>query len=195
MSPRGVAIPEVREQLFQAAERVLFRDGPDRLTSRAITAEAGVAKGLLYNHFTDLDEFMAELIFERTRAAAEQVTRLPESAGTGTVRGNLTDAALSLLESRAFAIAGLLMFRPTLMTRLHEVGGRHPFHVLEDIEHAFATYLAAEKERGRVAADADLEAIALAIVGTVHHLFVTRLSSGPAQREHVRRTVDALIRA
>ena len=46
MSPRGVAIHEAREQMFLAAERVLARQGPDGLTSRAITQEAGVATGL-----------------------------------------------------------------------------------------------------------------------------------------------------
>lgn len=194
MSPRGVAIPEVREQLFRAAERVLLRDGPDGLTSRAITDEAGVAKGLLYNHFMDLDEFVAELIVDRTRAAADDAARLPVSAGTGTVRGNLNDAARSLLGSNAFAIAGLVMSRPLLMTRLHEVGAGHPFHALEDIEKAFTAYLQAEKELGRIEADADAEALALTIVGTVHHLFVTRRSNAPAVRRQVRRIVDALLR-
>jgi AcrR family transcriptional regulator len=194
VSPRGVAIPEVREQLFQAAERVLFRDGPDGLTSRAITDEAGVAKGLLYKHFTDLDEFVAELIVDRTRAAVDEAARLPTSAGTGDPRGNLTDAALSLLGTKAFAIAGLVMSRPSLMTRLHEGGAGHPFHALEAIERSFAAYLESEKEFGRIAADADTAALALAIVGTVHHLFMTRRSNGPTQRDRVRRIVDALVR-
>lgn len=43
--PTGVAIRDVREQLFAAAERVLLRDGPSALTSRAVTSEAGCAKG------------------------------------------------------------------------------------------------------------------------------------------------------
>ena len=54
---RGVAIPEVREQLFAAADRVLTRTGPAGLTTRAITAEAGVANGVLHRHFRDLDSF------------------------------------------------------------------------------------------------------------------------------------------
>jgi AcrR family transcriptional regulator len=195
MSPRGVAIPEVREQLFQAAERVLFRDGPDGLTSRAITDEAGVAKGLIYNHFTDLDELVAELIIDRTRAAADRAAQLPMSAGTGTVRGNLTDAALSLLGSDALAIAGIVMSRPSLMMRLHELGAGHPFHALEAIEKAFADYLEAEQELDRIAADADVQALALIVVGTVHHLFMTRRSSGPAHSKQVRRIVDAVVRA
>jgi len=55
--PTGVAIRDVRAQLFDAAERVLRRDGPSGLTSRAVTAEAGVAKGVLHRHFDDFDAF------------------------------------------------------------------------------------------------------------------------------------------
>ena len=53
--PTGVHIRDVRDQLFDAAERVLVRDGPNALTSRAVTMEAGCAKGVLYRHFDDFD--------------------------------------------------------------------------------------------------------------------------------------------
>ena len=42
---RGVAIPELREQLFAATERILARDGAAGVTSRAITDEAGWVVG------------------------------------------------------------------------------------------------------------------------------------------------------
>ena len=63
--PTGVALRDVREQLFAAAERVLLRDGPHALTSRAVTAEAGCAKGVLHKHFADFDAFLAELVMDR----------------------------------------------------------------------------------------------------------------------------------
>jgi AcrR family transcriptional regulator len=49
--PAGVTIRDPRGQLFGGAGRVLLRDGPGGLTSRAVTAEAGVAKGVLHRHF------------------------------------------------------------------------------------------------------------------------------------------------
>lgn len=60
MSPRGVAIPGLRQQLFQATERVLVRAGPGGLTGRAITREAGCSTGLLYNHFNTLEANLTE---------------------------------------------------------------------------------------------------------------------------------------
>src|SRR6202451_4142304 len=63
--PTGVRILDAREQLFGAAERVLLRDGPNALTSRAVTTEAGCAKGVLHRHFADFDAFLAELVLDR----------------------------------------------------------------------------------------------------------------------------------
>jgi AcrR family transcriptional regulator len=195
MSPRGVATPDAREQLFQAAERVLSREGPDGLTSRAITDEAGVAKGLLFNHFADLDQFLAELVLDRGHAAASVAAELPPRAGTGTVKGNLVDAALSMLQSHAFAVAGIIHARPTLMSRLHQVSSSRPYAVLSDVEMAFAAYLAAEKTLGRIAADADPDTLAFILVGTVHHIFMTNMAEAPTIRSRLQRVVASLLAA
>ena len=55
-------MPDVRDQLFDAARRVLPRDGTDALTSRAVTNEASVAKGILHRHFADFNTFLASLV-------------------------------------------------------------------------------------------------------------------------------------
>jgi AcrR family transcriptional regulator len=51
-------MPAAREQLFDATDRLLRRDRPAGIATRAITDEAGVAKGILHNHFGDLDTFL-----------------------------------------------------------------------------------------------------------------------------------------
>src|SRR6201993_3903756 len=81
--PTGVAIRDPRGQLFEAAERVLLRDGPEALTSRAVTAEAGVAKGVLHRHFADFDAFLAELALDRTARIDRMAAGLRAAAGTG----------------------------------------------------------------------------------------------------------------
>src|SRR5580700_4113260 len=90
--PTGVAIRDVRGQLFDAAERVLLRDGPGGLTSRAVTVEAGVAKGVLHRHFADFDEFLAELALDHVARSGALDADLRAAAGTGTVAGNLAAA-------------------------------------------------------------------------------------------------------
>src|SRR5689334_8990271 len=102
--PTGVAIRDVREQLFDAAERILLRDGPSALTSRAVTTEAGCAKGVLHRHFADFDAFLAELVLDRADRMDGQAAALRESAGSGTVAGNLAEALTALFGSVAVAI-------------------------------------------------------------------------------------------
>jgi AcrR family transcriptional regulator len=194
MSPRGVTIPDVQEQLYQATERVLLRDGLSGLSSRAITGEAGVAKGILHNHFTDLDGFLAAFVLDRFGLIADEAAKLPSRAGVGTVVGNLTDAALSVFGPNALAIISLVLSRPALMLRLQEsVAAGAPS--LQTIEDAFAAYLDAEKRLGRMTVGADTRTLALTLVGAVHHLFLTGRASSPGLRSRVRRIVAVLVAA
>src|ERR1700739_81515 len=96
METPGVAIRDPREQLFDAAERVLLRDGPSGLTSRAVTDEADVAKGVLHRYFADFDDFLAALVLDRAARQEAECAILLGSVGTGSVAGNLTAALTSL---------------------------------------------------------------------------------------------------
>ena len=117
--PTGVHLRDARRQLFDAAERVLLRDGPSGLTSRAVTDEAGCAKGVLHRHFTDFDAFLAELVLDRATQLEAQAGALHScSAGTGTVTDNLTGALTTLFGPVPTAIIPLITFRDGLRARL-----------------------------------------------------------------------------
>jgi AcrR family transcriptional regulator len=176
--PTGVALRDVREQLFDAAERILLRDGPSALTSRAVTTEAGVAKGVLHRHFDDFDAFLAEFVLDRVNRMDAQVTALRESAGTGTVAGNLTGALTALFESVAVAIVPLVTFRVGLRVRLRRAWPAG-VPVLTDAAVMIAGYLAAERDLGRIAADADVDTLAAMLIGTAHLLFADRKGNRP----------------
>jgi hypothetical protein len=94
------------------------------------------------------------------------------------VAGNLTDAALAVFGPNALAVIRLVTSRPTLMRQLQQSAAAGAPD-LQTIEDAFAAYLDAEKQLGRIAADADTKTLALTLVGAVHHLFVTGRASGP----------------
>jgi AcrR family transcriptional regulator len=189
--PTGVAIRDVRAQLFDAAERVLLQAGPNALTSRAVTTEAGVAKGVLHRHFADFDAFLAELVEDRIDRLSRQTAALRESAGTGTVVGNLTGALTDLLSSVAVAIVALITFRDDLRARLRRAG--HPgVPLLTEAAAMLASYLAAERDLGRIAADADVGTLAPALLGAAHLLFAGR-ESPPPPPEAVRKVVTTVI--
>lgn len=192
MSPRGVATPDVRERLFAAAERVVERDGAGALTSRAVTTEAGCAKGLLHAHFAGLDEFVAELCLDRFARTAEKAQTLSQLTGQDTVARNLDAVALALFDSAGPALSGLAMSRPVAARRIREaLAGGAPG--LTAIEEAITTYLTAERKLGRVAETIAPSTVALAIVGTAHHLLMTGWPGTPDPRPRMTRLVASLV--
>lgn len=189
--PTGVAIRDVREQLFDAAERVLLRDGPSGLTSRAVTTEAGCAKGVLHRHFADFDAFLAELVLDRIARIGSQAADLGESAGSGTVAGNLADALTDLFGSVAVSIVALITFRDDLRARLRQTTPAG-VPLLTEATAMIASYLTAERDLGRIAADADVDTLAPTLIGAGHLLFAAR-DAAPPDAVAVARVVTTVI--
>ncbi|MCQ8771625.1 TetR/AcrR family transcriptional regulator [Streptomyces telluris] len=189
--PTGVAMRDAREQLFDAAERILLRDGPNALTSRAVTTEAGCAKGVLHRHFADFDAFLADLVLDRIARIDDQGTALRDAAGTGTVAGNLAGALTDLFGSVAVAIVALVTFRDDLRARLRPTSPSG-IPVLTEATAMLASYLTAERELGRVAPDADVDTLAPTLIGAGHLLFADR-KAAPPDAEAVRALVTSVI--
>lgn len=183
MTPTGVAIRDVREQLFDAAERILLRDGPNALTSRAVTAEAGCAKGVLHRHFADFDAFLVELVEDRVARMDAQAEVLVAAAGTGSVVGNLAGVLADLFGSIALGIVGLVTSRDGLRARLRQTRPSG-FPVLAEAGAMIEAYLVAEQELGRVEFFVDVRTLALMLIGAGHLQY--------AGREGVALEVDAV---
>jgi AcrR family transcriptional regulator len=190
--PRGVAIPEVRDQLFTAADRVLASTGPAGLTTRAITAEAGVANGVLHRHFRDLDQFLAEFVASRLAALADTAASLPARAGQASVAANLTDAIVALFGADALALMNLVAARPELQ-RAAEHAAAPAGGGIGDVEAHFAAYLDAEEQLGRIAPGTDTQALAFTLIGAVHHLVITHSAGLPDLAARVHRIVVAIM--
>jgi AcrR family transcriptional regulator len=188
---RGVAIPEVREQLFAAADRVLASGGVAGLTTRAVTAEAGVSNGVLHRHFRDLDEFLAAFVASRLGVIANGAAALPGRAGSGTVAGNLTEATVAVFGDSAQSLMSLVAAKPGIGAAMEHDG--ESMGGIGDIEGHFAAYLEAEKKLGRIGPSADTQTLAFTLLGTVHHLILTRRDDAADLDGHVRRIVAALV--
>lgn len=190
--PTGVAIRDPRGQLFDAAERILLRDGPGGLTSRAVTAEAGVAKGVLHRHFADFDAFLAELALDRVARIGAQAAALRAMSGSGTVAGNLAAALPDLFSPPVLAFIRLVIARDDLRGRLRAAtGSRIP--LVSESTAMIAGYLAAERDLGRVAADADIGTLAPTLIGAAHLLFTE--ADGHPEPAAVARVVAGVLAA
>ena len=189
--PTGVHLRDARQQLFDAAERVLLRDGPNGLTSRAVTDEAGCAKGVLHRHFDDFDAFLAELVLDRIRRLDERADALRAAAGTGTLTDNVTEALTDLFGSVAVAMVGLVTSRDGLRARLRRTTPTG-IPLLTEATAMIAAYLTAERDLGRIPADAEVDTLAPTLVGTGHLLFADRNGTPPGPAA-VRKVVASIV--
>jgi AcrR family transcriptional regulator len=188
--PTGVPIRDIRDQLFVAAERVLLRDGPNALTSRAVTTEAGVAKGILHRHFPDFDTFLASLVLARIELLEARSEELRASAGRGTVTDALTGALIAALDPSALAVVSLVTSRNELLARLR-LTTPTGIPLLAETTRMIATYLTAERGLGRIALDSDVDGLALVLVGAAHLLLAGRADT-PTD-DGVRELVSAVL--
>jgi len=193
--PTGIAYLNARELLFEAAERVLRQEGASGLTSRAITTEAGVAKGVMHRHFADFDAFLAELILDRAARLDAPATALHDAVGTGTVVDNVVAAVTAVFSPLAVAMVALVITRDGLRARLHQAGAAR-FPLLAEGAAMITAYLRDEQVVGRVANDVDVPAVSYTLIGATHLLFADS-ESGPtdarALHSVVSRVLDGLV--
>jgi AcrR family transcriptional regulator len=189
--PTGIALQDPRQQLFDAAVRVLVRDGATGLTSRAVTTEAGVAKGVLHRHFADFDAFLADLVLDRIARVEAQAIALRDAAGTATIADNLTWALMALFEPVMVAIAVLVIARDELRARLRTAGTAR-FPLVGEGAAMVAGYLTAERDLGRISPDADVDTLAPTLIGAAHLLF-TEHKDAPPEPATVRKVVTTVL--
>jgi AcrR family transcriptional regulator len=151
----------LRDHLVEVTERLLAESGPAHLTTRRIARTAGVADGVLYNHFENKDELMLAALAARvTRLFGDFRDRCPE-AGTATVEANLEQLATALLELQRALLPLLvgLLGKHALMERflaaIHasDIGG--PDAVLSCVHE----YLEAERGLGRLSDEGELHLV------------------------------------
>jgi len=175
MSPRKAAVlrdgggdQSLREHLIATAERLVARQGTAGLTVRDIAREAGVAIGVLYNHFTDKEELLALGLHAHVRTVEHRLGEPPGRAGGGTVEANLrayVRHGLELHTAIVPAFAGLSS-QPKVLARFTELP--NPLADGRGLHAVLADYLRAEQRLGRVAAGAGVDTTATMIVGACH---------------------------
>jgi AcrR family transcriptional regulator len=188
--PTGVNLRDAREQLLAAAERVLRSGGPAALTTRAITTEAGCAKGVLHKHFADLDDLLVALVQDRIARLDEQAAALRAAAGHGALTTTVADALTEIFGSVALHVVGLIIARDGLRARLR-AGSPTGMPLLAEATAMLAGYLATERDLGRLAADADVRTLAMTLIGTGHLAFAGR--DGDPPPDEVERLVAAVL--
>jgi AcrR family transcriptional regulator len=168
----------VRSHILAAALRVMEAEGMKGASTRAIAAEAEVGAGTLYNYFDDRLQLLAQAILRRTHEVAEPIGRFPERAGAATVAANLRAFAdlVHAVVAAVVPLMGAAFAEPDLLTALRrEMHADDPAAMGATV---LTTYLLAERDGGRVRADADCAAAASLVVGRIHDLAFQRYLFG-----------------
>lgn len=177
MSPRKAAVLRdggdltLRDHLIATAERMIAARGTAGLTVRAIASEAGVASGVLYNHFADKEELLATALRAHVQAVERMLGALPEP-GAATVAANLrAHVAFGLdLHRRIMPAFTGLLGRPEVLARFaaDSLPG-------EEWRDRLVAYLEAERDLGRLAPTARPASAAAMIVGVCHEAVLSAL--------------------
>jgi AcrR family transcriptional regulator len=171
--PTGTPTPDLTRRLHQAAQRVLLRDGAAALTSRAVTTEAGLAKGILHRHFPDFDTFLATLVLAQLELLEDLADQLRAHAGDANVAENVAGALDTMLAPVTVELVVLVRSRLPLRRKLQLTTPAGTPLLAETTTH-IAAYLTAERGLGRIAIQTDVDQLAVTLVGTAH---LTRLDA------------------
>ena len=188
MSPRRATVlrggeRSLRDHLIAAAEALIARRGTAGLTVRDIAREARVADGVLYNHFADKEDLLAQALHAHVRSVERSLGEVRTQAGTGSVEDNLRayiTRGLALHTAILPAFAGLLA-QPKVLTRFAALPG--PMAGGQGLRARLADYLRAERDLGRLAPHADPDMAATMITGACHEVILPALLRGDPAAE------------
>jgi AcrR family transcriptional regulator len=155
-----------RDDILAAVARIMRTEGYARATTKEIARAAGYSEAALYKHFQDKAEIFLRVLEEQLPGLAALLRRLEGRAGTGDVRTNLEEVAVTAVEfyTDSFPIAVSLYSSRELLAahrgRVRELGAgpRAP-------EEMLARHLAEEQRLGRLDPSADPLAMSRLLLG------------------------------
>jgi AcrR family transcriptional regulator len=187
-----------RQRYVEAVWRIAERDGAERVSMRAIAAEAGTSVGMLQHHFTDKDEILDAAIRSRLEAKAAQLARAVDRLGpdadpaqvlTVALRHRLPLTQSLLVEAQVLALWLAGDVRSPLKMAVLAQSERELCDVI-------VSALLDARAQGRLVDRVDIDVITGALValndGLMHGLVLGRYSSRRAN-EIIQAQISALL--
>lgn len=184
--PTGRALDDPRSLLLGAGRKVIEGEGAGALTSRAVAEVSGVAKGVLHRHFADFDSYLAALVDDE----AARIRAIVPSRPGESVSWIVTDLLEQAFTQTMLGLVSIVISRDDVR-RLVQDSGSGGIPLLSDATAMVARELGAMRVSGHLRLDADVSALALALVGTAHMLFAGELGGLP-DRSAVYEVVESL---
>lgn len=173
---------KTRQQILDAAQRLIEKDGFIRLTTKEIAQEAGCAEGTLFKHFKRKEDLCLAVVLENSPTFRDTITG--KRAGVGTVRKNLEAIALAAIQfsDQLIPMASVLFADTSLLARHRAVlrqqdkgpSSSGPKDALDLI----ATYISEEQRLGRIDSSVVPPVVGAIMLGTCFHRAFLRQMMG-----------------
>jgi AcrR family transcriptional regulator len=178
-----------------ATTELLLDDVPlGALTTRRIARTAGVADGVLYNHFPDKTSLVLTALLRRYARLVDRFEAAGPATGQGSIAAGLRVLAHALadLEADVLHLGAGLLADPILLERFWTEIHRLPFG-LGRLRRPFLDYLEEERRAGRVDASVDVEAVITLMFGACGVTALGRRLNPLADRSEFDARLDAAV--
>ncbi len=156
--PKVVDHDERREDVAEAAWRVIGRDGLEGATLREISREAGFTTGVLQHYFRDRDELLAFVARQISEQAFDRMALAIESCAPGKACLRQLLEVLVPLDLRTARVSALLSF--WARSAVDPVHNGIQARQYATIRKAFRGQVMAAMENGEIAVDRDPDDLA-----------------------------------
>ena len=170
---------ETRTQIMAAAVHVMQTCGLSGATTKEIARAAGCAEGTLYKHFADKESLFVSVMRERVGSRLAPIVRLPERAGTRSVRRNLEEVVRTALDffRELMPMQSAMYANPSLLAAQRKAMKERGFgpHVVIG---AIAEYVRREQKLGRVRRGVQPEVVGMLLMGGCYNYVFVRDFAG-----------------
>jgi AcrR family transcriptional regulator len=158
---------ETHQQIVDAVERLIEAKGLARVTTKDIAQATGLSEGALYRHFDHKEDVFLAVLQKHLPVLVDLLEN--QVAGTKTVRENLVEIALAILNyyEQLIPMNAAFFADTVLLTRfreaLHQIGAG-PQRLHERV----AAYIEEEQRLGRITPQLPALSVAALLLGSVH---------------------------
>jgi AcrR family transcriptional regulator len=166
-----------RQQILDAAQRLIETEGVIRLTTKEIAREAGCAEGTLFNHFKGKDDLCLAMVLENAPKFRETIARM--TPGKRSVARNLRDIALAAIRfsEKLIPLGVTLLADATLLAR-HRRSMTGDSNPPKEAFELIGAYIEGEQRLGRISRSASPLAVASLLFGPCFHWAFVRQALG-----------------
>lgn len=174
---------ETRQKILDATERLIHLKGLSRVTTKEIARETGLSEGALYRHFEHKEEVFFAIIGQHLPTYLEVFqTHLP---GTADLRSNLLALGLGTMDyfGKLLPMSASFLADTELLTqyrlKMGQVAQEPVAGGPQKVEALLATYLAEERQLGRLTSPTPPDAMALMFLGSCfYYTYIHQLMGG-----------------